>query len=368
MKKILFIGSLGNGGAENQMSIIAQQFQSQGHKVIYLCIDKSSFHLEELKESGIDVRFADYPTIFKLLKLNYFYLAYIIIMILKRENIDATISSLMQQNFANCLAAKYSSKKHTTIIGIRNAYRNIFESISGKFYVRYYKYADFIVSNSDAARYMFLDLFPIYTPKTITVYNAVKDTVIKTDYIPKKDSKLYIVVAASYREVKNPYGLLNALKLMDRSERNKIVIDWYGSNVNNSYYDGLKSCIDQDKLNEVFRLHGATHDMMDRMNEADIIALFSKAEGFPNAICEGMMAEKPIIITEVSDYKNIVDASNGFVCKWDDAESIKASLVMASEMSVADLVKMGKCSKRKAIKLFSLTEIYNKWFTMINND
>ena len=288
--------------------------------------------------------------------------------ILKREKIDASISSLMQQNFANCLAAKYSSRKHITIVGIRNAYKNLFESFSGRFYVSYYKHADFIVSNSDAARGMFLDIFPKYASKTTTVYNAVKDIVVKTGYIPKKDSRLHIVIAASYREVKNPYGLLNALKLMDQSERNRIVIDWYGNNVNNSYYDSLKSRIDQEKLNEVFCLHGATHDIMDRMNEADMVALFSKAEGFPNAICEGMMVEKPIIITEVSDYKSIVDASNGFVCKWNDAESIKAALVTASEVPVADLVKMGKCSKQRAIQLFSLTEIYDKWFAMISNN
>lgn len=368
MKSILFIGSLNNGGAENQMSIIARQFQSQGHKVIYLCIDNSSFHLEELRESGIDVRFVDYPRMVKSLKLSYFYLAYIIMRILKREKIDASISSLMQQNFANCLAAKYSSRKHITIVGIRNAYRNLFESFSGRFYVSYYKHADFIVSNSDAARFMFLDIFPKYASKMTTVYNAVKDIAVKTDYIPKRDSKLHIVIAASYREVKNPYGLLDALKLMDQSERNRIVIDWYGNNVNNSYYDNLKSCVDQEKLNDVFRLHGATHDIMDRMNEADMVALFSKAEGFPNAICEGMMVEKPIIITEVSDYKSIVDASNGFVCKWNDAESIKAALVLASEMPIADLVKMGKCSKQRAIKLFSLPVIYDKWYSMINNN
>ena len=88
-------------------------------------------------------------------------------------------------------------------------------------------------------------------------------------------------------------------------------------------------------------------------------------EGLPNAICEGMMNGKPIIMTKVSDYADLVDDTNGVLCDWDNPESIKYALLDAMQWSVDELREKGINSKNKAENLFSSKVIMNQWIKLI---
>ena len=100
------------------------------------------------------------------------------------------------------------------------------------------------------------------------------------------------------------------------------------------------------------------------MHEADVVALFSELEGLPNAICEGMMLGKPIIMSRVSDYEKLVDDSNGFLCDWNNPKSIKGALMSAVKLSENELDKMGNSSRLKAHKYFSKETIINQWLEL----
>src|SRR5690606_7799081 len=102
-----------------------------------------------------------------------------------------------------------------------------------------------------------------------------------------------------------------------------------------------------------------------KMNSADIVALFSKVEGLPNVICEGMMIGKPIIMSRVSDYALLVDNSNGFLCDWNNPHSIKDVLLKASNLSKDKIIELGNKSKEKAELLFSPNSILDKWLEII---
>lgn len=363
MKNILFIGGLGNGGAENQITLLARAFRQKGHHVIFLCVDAQRFHMQRLKDAGIPVSITGVPKLLRVLKLRDFYIAYVIWKVAKREHIDASISFLLEHNLCNCLAAKYSSRKYKVITGIRNAYKKLFTSKLGLFCTYYQKYSDVIVSNSDAAKNLFLECYPKYKAKVTTIYNAVDMTDSESEYVCKKTGKLQVVIAASYRDVKNPYGLVKALFDMTLEERTKIVIHWYGSF--NQYQKELERKVSELGLSGVLVMHDATHDIGNVMKQADVVALFSKLEGFPNAICEGMMLGKPIVMTRVSDYITMVDNSNGRLCSWDDAESIKYALLDIADMTEEELMELGRESKKKAEAMFTMNVIYEKWNSLI---
>ena len=101
------------------------------------------------------------------------------------------------------------------------------------------------------------------------------------------------------------------------------------------------------------------------MNEADVVALFSELEGLPNAICEGMMIGKPVIMTKVSDYANLVDESNGVLCDWDNPDSIKDALVCVINLSEKQLIELGENSMEKSKMLFSKDIILNLWVELL---
>lgn len=366
MKKILFLGSLQPGGAEHQMVVIATLLKKDGYDVAYMYGDDSNFYKKDLEENGISIIKLKKNKMASALKLTIPRSLIIIRRIIKKNRCDTVISFLGEWNFYNCLTAKWKSTKHRAITAIRNNRDEVFLWRREKFYYRFEKYAYSKVSNSDAAKNKFAQYYPQLASKLTTIYNIVDLPAIHTDYSIKTGGKIHIIVPASYREVKNPMGLLKALALMNKDERNSLQIDWYGSiKSGKACYDAMASFIKENELNDVIFLFDATADIANKVNEADMVGLFSSSEGLPNSICEGMMLGKPVVMTRVSDFTVLVDQTNGFLCDWDNTQSIKEALLSASRLSEDELLRMGECSKNKAESLFSKEVVLEQWKKII---
>lgn len=78
-----------------------------------------------------------------------------------------------------------------------------------------------------------------------------------------------------------------------------------------------------------------------------------------------MMIGKPTIMTKVSDFLKLIDENNGFLCQWDNTNSIKVALQKAINLDYYQLLKMGKSSKSKAFELFSYENIKTQWLNTI---
>src|SRR5690606_3863798 len=147
------------------------------------------------------------------------------------------------------------------------------------------------------AKEMWVEHYPRYKNKFKVIYNPVILPSITSDYFPKRNGKLHIVVAASYQYLKNPIGVVKAIMLMTDEEKNSIKIDWYGrkdvTNVDTRAYDEAVYLIKRNNLEDVITLNEPIRDIANKMYEADFVGLFSELEGLPNAICEGMMLSKP---------------------------------------------------------------------------
>lgn len=361
IKRILFLSpNLGSGGAERQIVTVASLFKDKGHDVEFLCYSEGNFYEHILKAKGIRVHWIILPNYFKrMMRVRSF---------IRKGGYDVVVSFLETPCFLNNFAA-VGGKKWKVITGERSAKEDFFKSKRGKVFAWFQRYSDAIVCNSENARNMWLKYYPQYENKLNVIYNTVTLQPVSTEYIPKRDSRLHIVVAASYQYLKNPIGVVKALALMSDEEREKIRIDWYGRKEvvrgDTIAYDEAIELIKQHGLGDVIALHGDTKEIHDRMQEADMIALFSSREGLPNAICEGMTLGKPVIMSKVSDYDVLIDESNGFLCDWDSADSIRDALLRASSLSVEELRKMGECSERKAKMMFSNETIIDKWIELI---
>ena len=366
MKKILFLGGLRSGGAERQMVIIARLLKIDGYDVTYLSTGNSDFFLKDLEEVNIPVIRIKENKISSLLKLNIPREMLLIRSIFKRGKYDTVISFLSTYNFFNCFYAKKKATYHKAITGIRNNRDDAFISTRKRFYTYFEKYTDVKVSNSDNAKYVFAGHFPNLASKLTTIYNIVDLPDITTNYLLRKDGKIHIIIPASYRAVKNPMRLLEALALMNNEERKILHIDWYGDiKAGKTCYEEMENFIKTNKIDDVITLHDATKDIINKINEADAVGLFSTSEGLPNSICEGMMLGKPIVMTRVSDYDVLVDSSNGFLCDFDDSVSIKKSLISLASLSDDKIKEMGLSSKTKAEKLFSKDSVLNQWKQII---
>lgn len=366
MKKILFLGGMNSGGSEHQMVVLATLLKNEGYDVTFLTDNKSSFFQNDLEKARVPILRISNSKLANLLKLSIPRKVCEIYSIIKKNKYDTVISFLGDWNFTNCITAKCKKTSHRAITGIRNNRDEIFLWRRERFYNKFERNTYLKVSNSEAAKNKFAKYYPSLSSKLATIYNAVDLPSVSTEYISKKDGRVNIIVPASYREVKNPLNVLNALALMSYEERSNVKIDWFGNiKGGQKCYNEMIAFIQDNDLNEVITLNDATTDIANKVNEADVIGLFSSSEGLPNSICEGMMLGKPVVMTRVSDYDVLVDQTNGFLCDWNNPQSIKDALIRASRLSVDELMRMGQCSKNKAESLFSKEVVVEQWKQII---
>lgn len=360
MKRILFISPrLEQGGAERQSVTIAILLKKKGYDVEFLCYSYGDFFEKYLNKENIPVYWLQHNYFMRLLVCTWF---------IHRGRYDVVISFLPTPSFINGFSSIFF-KRWKVITGERSSVVCKPHSLLQRISAWLRRNSDYIICNSNNARILWEKQFPMYKTKLKTIYNAVTLSPVNSKYTPLASGKLHICIAATVSDVKNPIGLINALIEMTNSERDKIIIDWYGKKDaqigDTTVYEEVRYLLECHKLKETIRLFDATNDISEKMMKSDFVALFSKHEGLPNAICEGMMLGKPIIMTRVSDYNTLVEG-NGLLCDWDCIESIKSVLLKAASLSSDDILRMGSLSRQKAILLFSEDKILKDWIGIID--
>lgn len=353
--------NLSSGGAERQLVTVAKLLKKEGIDIQIICYAKGDFYAHILEEANIPVQWHIFS--------NYLFRLIGIRKIIRNSNFDAVISFLDTPNFLNNFAA-LGGKKWKVITGERSSNESKFSNFRGKLFAWFQRYSDFIVCNSENAKNMWLTHYPLFKEKLKVIYNIVDLQQISTKYIFRREGRIHIVIAASYQYIKNPTGLAEALCLLTDEEKEKIAIDWYGSKNIAGYgdmaYREVKELIEKNSLQDILSLHEASINILNIMDEADFVGLFSKYEGMPNSICEGMMLGKPIIMTRVSDYRRLVDETNGILCDYDNVESIVNALSLSIRLDENRVKQMGRNSYIKAKTLFSKENILPYWFDLLN--
>ena len=366
--KVLFVGSLQCGGAEHQMVTVAKLLSLEGYEIFFATYNTDDFYSTDLKVSNVRIVRIPRNKLVTTFRLSIPASILFLYGLVKREKITIGIAFLNEWNFALCYISKMMGDKFKSITGLRNARDSVFLSKRSLFYTKFERYASLKICNSDNSKQIFAKYFPQYADKLRTIYNIVNLPPITSKYIIRKGGKTHFIVPASYREVKNPFGLLKALEIMTKDERSKFDISWYGETRQGtlSYYIMLKEEVERQGLQDTFILKEATNDIANRVNEADVVALFSSSEGLPNAVCEGMMLGKPVVMTRVSDYE-LLTKSNGLLCDWDNPLSIKEVLLQMASMPEDKLMQMKAVSIEKADRLFSGKANVEIWKNVIEH-
>lgn len=361
-KRILFVsGSLASGGAERQIVNLSCLLSDNGYSVDVLCYAENDFYGATLRDKGIQVFCLNGGSSFNiLLRCRRF---------IRKGNYEAVISFLETPNFINEFAS-IGGKKWKVIIGERSSQTRIFTSAKGHFYSFFHRFADALVCNSYNAEQMWRRYSKVKVPEITTIYNVIKQIEVNSEYTFKRDGRLCLLVVASYQPIKNMDGLAKALTLLTDSEKEQLQVDWYGrkeySDGNDAAFKEIDLFVKDNNLDDILFLHGETQGIADIMNQSDVIGLFSKAEGLPNTICEGMCLGKPIIMTRVSDYSKLVDNDNGVLCDWDNYQSIADAIRQMISFNEEQLLDMGASSRKKADNLFSNSAVLEKWKAIID--
>lgn len=361
MNILCVIDSLGSGGAQRQLVNLALSFKERGNDVSFLVYYKNDFYKEILLEKGIAVNEIIEPNYFKRLwKLRFF---------IRNNKYDSILSFLEGANFI-CEVSSLPIRKWKLIVGERSANPNILKSIKLRFFRIFHFLADYVVANSDANMKMVRRINPFLKDnKCSVIYNLID--------IPKNENssniiheKFVIVVAASHVKNKNLIGVLKALNKLPAKEKDKIIIKWFGNRIMEPFFDDsfqeAQKLIKKYNLNNLIEFYPAIKDICTYYAQADAIGLFSKYEGLPNAVCEGMAAAKPIVCSAISDIPLILSHQSNLLFDPNDINSISQALSNILNCSNENLKLIGEQNRLVSEQLFSKDLICDKYLQLLS--
>ena len=320
------------------------------------------FYEELLRKEGINLHtIEDNNSLRRFLKLRSF---------IRNGNYRAVLSFLETPSLTAELAS-IPFRRWKLIVGERSSNPTILNTIKGRLLRWGHLLADNVVSNSESNRQLIKKACPLLSDKvTKVIYNGYDLTALHPNlynYVPRRDGRLHIIVAARHQVLKNLLGLVKAILLLNNEERNKLAINWYGAKTHEwemPEYVESRRLIDQEQLSDTISFFPPTSDIYKAMASADAIGLFSVYEGLPNTVCEGMCLGKPVIATDVSDNLLLLE-NKELVPSPNSPKEIANSLRYLMSMSNEELQAIGRKNRQKAETLFNIEKIVEDYFQLL---
>lgn len=358
MRITCLIDSLGQGGAERQLTALAVGLKRRGHEVDLLAYYPADHFRPELEASGVKYRLASgggkWGTLLRLRKILRAGTQEVVLAFLEGPSLYAELAALPW-------------RKWGLVVSERAPYPGL-ERGRAKWRRWPHHLADAVVANSHTCGLQLKRAWPELSDRIVTVYNAIDLDVFQADAKDARDERsspaLRIVVAARSSTNKNMLGVAKALKhLRDSGSPSRLTVDWFGGPGRNpEALAAAQGFVRENGLVEWLSFHGATSQIRSEFRSADAVALFSFREGLPNTVCEGMACGKPILMSDVCDSGSlVVDGENGFVGDPRSPQSMASAFRRFADLSPADRQEMGRASRRRAELLLASDTIVGRY-------
>lgn len=355
-----FINTLSSGGAEHQLSILANLLSQRDYDVSIVTFGGGQDHYpldKKIKRICLCGHSNGILRMFQIWK--YF----------ATVKTDCVISFGVREN-ALAIPGLLLRKGIMFIAGERNITMQNqprYEKICHKFL---YRRANYIVPNSYSQERYLKQYFPRLEDKivTITNYTDLTEFVPDAGYTPNSNR---LVVVARYYPQKNWYRFAEAVSKLKEQIGASFVIDCYGSQkfssqVLQDYYDGLVLLIEKLGIGDVLRLHDSIKNVAEEMNHSDAVCLPSLHEGFSNTISEAICCGKPVICSDVADNSVMVhDRENGFLFNPLDIDEMADAMNRFIDLPVEKKKQMGMKSRKISESLFDVNVFVNAYEKLI---
>ncbi|NVK04808.1 MAG: glycosyltransferase family 4 protein [Flavobacteriia bacterium] len=356
---MVFIDSLGSGGAQRQLVQLAKGFQENGHEVEFLVYHDLNFFSSEVEALSIPIHLVSSNSSWKRVwKIRRF---------IRQGGYNVILSFLEVPNLLNVLSS-LPFKNYKTYVGERSANPAIKTSFKKKLVRWPLILADGIVANSYSNVELLNSSVPfLSTSKQSVIYNSI-DMSLWNPPIDYKFSaeKIQLIVAASHQYLKNASGLIQALQLLG-DERERITIKWYGEeSPDNSFKEALE-LRDELNLQSCIEFHPATREIQSVMMQADAVGLFSHYEGFPNVICEAMSLAKPVLVSNISDMPRLLGEEHPLTFNPSDPSSIAKSIKFMLSMTESELREEGQKNRSLAEMHFDKTQVVRQYLDLMQS-
>ncbi len=183
----------------------------------------------------------------------------------------------------------------------------------------------------------------------------------------EKQEIIFLFVARLIRE-KGIEEYIEAIKMIqdvpfDRPVKFQIIGDLYPSNPSAIHEDTLKGWIEEGLIEYL----GYQNDVKSFIEKSSCVVLPSYREGLSKSLLEAASMERPIITTNVSGCRDVVDDGvNGYLCEVQDSYSLRNQLIKMIELTPTEREDMGKRGRKKVINEFSDERVIEKYLDSIH--
>jgi glycosyltransferase involved in cell wall biosynthesis len=140
-----------------------------------------------------------------------------------------------------------------------------------------------------------------------------------------------------------------------------------------SYYEGNPSAISEDEVSRwveegTIEYLGYTDAVLEEIQKADCIVLPSYREGLSRVLLEGASMSKPIITTDVTGCRDVVDDGlNGYLVPIKDSASLAIAMEKMIALSDSKRIEMGKRGRTKVINEFDEKIVIEHYMGVISS-
>lgn len=356
MHLALVISSMRSGGAERVMSNLANYWVEKGHQVSLILFtpkDEKPFYVLDQRVKVISLDCLRDTTSFLMKVKNNARCIFKLHKTLKDLKPERIVSFLETVNFASLVANIPLKIPHIISERTNPAYHNI-----GHLYkwarLKLYPLCTKLVVQTQGVYDYFSEKFhsfmeiipnPIQQPKTIKIDH--KD-VIET-----------IVTVGRLGVEKNHTTLIKAFKkYLDHNPKANLII--YGEGSDRPI---LQKLIDNLGLRDKVCLFGKTKNVLSVLKNADLFIFPSLYEGFPNALCEAMSIGLPVIASNVTGNRDVVqDHHNGLLFEVKDDLTLCEKMI---ELEDKNLRIQLSNNAREIANNYARSKIFKMWDDLI---
>lgn len=205
---------------------------------------------------------------------------------------------------------------------------------------------------ADAPRRHFCEMYPYKEKQTYYCYNGVPPKPLPNK---AKSETLDLICVGSVNDRKNQLGVLNAIGLLPEDYQGRITFRVVGDG---TAMPQLKEKAKELKAHIIFV--GSSNEVDKHLQQANCFVLFSKDEGLPISIIEGMRSGLPIIGTRIAGVpEQIVDGNTGYLVDVDEHQLADKLSYLVDHLD--ELNAMGKASYYYFIEKFTIEAMVKKY-------
>lgn len=355
MRILCLIESLGGGGAERQMAMLASLLATAGHDVELLTYYDRDFYL-----NGVDdrVHYKCIPVAAPLRRLRA----------LRREIVRFGPQVVIAYLDTPCVIAsliRLSGVRFRLIVSERNTTQRLNLRQRLKYFL--YRFADVVVPNSVTQEQYLRSRFGYLASKLVTITNCVDTERFSPAERIGADRSTGILCVAVGRIVpqKNVLNLIRTVRAV-RDRGYNLRVEWYGQPFDAEYAAACSELVAELELKPVFRFHTPQKAIEEVYRRADFFCLPSLYEGYPNVVCEAMSCGLPIVCSRVCDNPFIVEEGrNGVFFAPASVEDMTAKIVSYLDLPETRKQAMGRCSRQIALDKFSKRVFLEKYLKIL---